>query len=69
MKTLLKQKREEARMTQDELAQALSVSRQTINSIETGRYVASLPLAMTIAKYFKTTVEAIFILETKEIEK
>ena len=68
MKTLLKQKREEVRLTQDELAQALGVSRQTINSIETGRYVASLPLALSIAKFFKTTVESIFIIETKEIK-
>ena len=39
---------------------ALKVSRQTINSIETGRYVPSLPLALGLARYFGTTVEAMF---------
>ena len=62
MKTKLKEVRESKQLTQDELAKALGVSRQTINSIETSKYVASLPLAIKIAKYFKTTVEAIFYL-------
>ena len=60
MKTKLKEVRESKQLTQDELAKALGVSRQTINSIETSKYVASLPLAIKIAKYFKTTVEEIF---------
>jgi putative transcriptional regulator len=38
----------------------MKVSRQTINSIETGRYVPSLPLALALARYFGTTVEALF---------
>jgi putative transcriptional regulator len=38
----------------------MSVSRQTINSIETGRYVPSLPLALGLARYFGTTVEEMF---------
>jgi putative transcriptional regulator len=62
LKTKLKEVRESKQLTQDELAKALGVSRQTINSIETSKYVASLPLAIKIAKYFKTTVEAIFYL-------
>jgi putative transcriptional regulator len=69
MKNLVKEQREAKRLTQDELAQALGVSRQTINSIETGRYVASLQLALMMAAFFKTSVETLFILETKEIKK
>jgi putative transcriptional regulator len=48
-------------MSQGELATALGVSRQTINSIENGRYLPSLPLALAIARNFDETVEAIFI--------
>jgi len=38
----------------------MSVSRQTINSIEKGRYMPSLPLALSLARYFETTVEEMF---------
>jgi putative transcriptional regulator len=47
-------------LSQRELAAALDVSRQTINSIEKGRYVPSLPLALALARYFDTTVEEMF---------
>ena len=47
-------------MSQRELANALGVSRQTINSIENERYVPSLPLAIAIARLFQSTVEEIF---------
>jgi putative transcriptional regulator len=47
-------------MSQRELANALGVSRQTINSIENERYVPSLPLAIAIARFFQGTVEEIF---------
>jgi len=47
-------------LAQGELARELDVSRQTINSIETGRYTPSLPLAIAIARFFGTTVEEIF---------
>lgn len=47
-------------ISQRELAELLSVSRQTINSIETGRYDPSLPLAIAIARHFRSTVEEIF---------
>jgi putative transcriptional regulator len=47
-------------MSQGELGQAVGVSRQTINAIETGRYLPSLPLAITLARFFATTVEQIF---------
>ena len=47
-------------LSQGDLGKALGVSRQTINAIETGRYLPSLPLAIAIARYFDTTVEEIF---------
>lgn len=47
-------------LSQQELGQALGVSRQTINAIEQCRYDPSLPLAIRIARYFGRTVEAIF---------
>jgi putative transcriptional regulator len=53
-------------LSQGELASALGVSRQTINSIENGRYLPSLPLALDIARNFGETVEAIFIPDQEE---
>jgi putative transcriptional regulator len=47
-------------LAQADLARELAVSRQTINSIETGRYTPSLPLAIAIARFFGTAVEEIF---------
>jgi len=47
-------------LSQGDLARRLDVSRQTINSIETGRYTPSLPLAIAIARFFGVTVEEIF---------
>jgi putative transcriptional regulator len=47
-------------LSQQELAEAMSVSRQTINSIETDRYTPSLPLALALARYFETSVEEMF---------
>ncbi|GAA1113089.1 helix-turn-helix transcriptional regulator [Arthrobacter flavus] len=52
--------RQAAGISQRELAAFLDVSRQTINSIETGRYDPSLPLAIAIARHFRSTVEEIF---------
>lgn len=49
-----------AGLSQRELGEALSVSRQTVNSIETGRYDPSLPLAIAIARHFHRAVEEIF---------
>lgn len=49
-----------AGLSQAALAAVLRVSRQTVNSIETGRYDPSLPLAIAIARYFRRTVEEIF---------
>ncbi len=47
-------------LSQAQLAEAMGVSRQTINSIETGRYTPSLPLAIALARYFELTVEEVF---------
>lgn len=51
--------------TQEQLAQAVGVSRQSINSIERERYVPSLPLALTFARIFECPTDEIFTLENK----
>jgi putative transcriptional regulator len=53
-------------LSQAQLGDELGVSRQTINSIEQGRYLPSLPLAIAIARYFTSTVEEIFEPEEDE---
>ena len=60
MRNDVKDLRTAAGLSQRELADALDVSRQTVNSIETGRYDPSLPLAIAIARHFHRTVEEIF---------
>lgn len=59
--------RKERRISQAELAEAVSVTRQTIISLENGRYNASLLLAHKIAKYFGTTIEDIFLFKEEEL--
>ena len=54
------------RMTQQQLAEAVKVSRQTINAIEAGKYVPSAVLALKIAQTFGKPVEAIFTLEDND---
>jgi putative transcriptional regulator len=56
----IRERRTARGISQAQLATAMSVSRQTINSIETGRYIPSLPLALGLARYFETTVEEMF---------
>jgi putative transcriptional regulator len=56
----VRERRTERGLSQAQLAEAMSVSRQTINSIETGRYTPSLQLALALARYFDTTVEEMF---------
>ena len=63
MKNKLKVARAEASLSQADLAERIGVSRQTINSIETGRYVPSTVLALKIAAVFAQPVEALFSLE------
>ncbi len=60
MRNDLRERRERAGLSQGALAAALGVSRQTVNSIETGRYDPSLPLAFAIARYFNCTIEEVF---------
>jgi putative transcriptional regulator len=52
--------RESRGLSQGQLAQELRVSRQTVNAIETGRYLPSLPLAFAIARFFGRPIEEIF---------
>ena len=59
----LKEYLEELQMTQDEFAKSMKVSRQTISSLENGRYNPSILLAYNIAKYFGMTIEEVFIFE------
>ena len=60
MKNALRELRARESLSQAELAKAMEVSRQTINAIETERYTPSLPLALALARYFKSTVEEVF---------
>ena len=60
MKNHVRELRGERGLSQGELAAAMSVSRQTINSIEQGRYLPSLPLALALARFFGTPVEEMF---------
>jgi putative transcriptional regulator len=52
--------REARGLSQGELAARLSVSRQTVNAIETGRYLPSLPLAFAIGRFFRMPIEEVF---------
>jgi putative transcriptional regulator len=60
VRNLLRELRAERGMTQGTLADALNVSRQTVNALETGRYDPSLPLAFAIARLFGARIEDIF---------
>ena len=60
MKNLVRALRTERNLAQGQLADAMGVSRQTINSIENERYTPSLPLALALARYFGITVEGMF---------
>ena len=60
VRNTVRERRLERGLSQAELAGITGVSRQTINSIETGKYIPSLPLALTLARYFESPVEEIF---------
>ncbi len=63
MKNRLEEIRKQRGITQEELAKILEVSRQTVGSLENGRYNPSIILAFKIARYFEMTIEDIFIYE------
>ena len=63
MKNTIKVQRAIKNITQADLAEAIGVSRQTINTIESGKYVPSTVLAIKLAQYFKKSVEEIFQLD------
>ncbi len=65
MQNNVKQCRKEIKLTQEQVAKWCGVTRQTIISIESGKYVASLPLALKLARLFHRHVDEIFILEDK----
>lgn len=66
MKNKLEELRKQAGIKQEELADILEVSRQTIGSLENGRYNPSIILAFKIARYFNKTIEEIFIYEEED---
>lgn len=66
MKNRIRVARAEVRMTQQQLAEAIGVSRQTINAIESGKFVPSTVLALKMAQIFEKRVEEIFILDDED---
>ena len=60
MKNEIRERRNQRGLSQAALGEAVGVSRQTINAIEQGRYMPSLPLAFALADYFKTPIERLF---------
>ncbi|AZP03759.1 helix-turn-helix transcriptional regulator [Jeotgalibaca ciconiae] len=69
MKNRLEEIRKEKGITQEELANALEVSRQTVGSLENGRYNPSIILAFKIARFFDLSIEEVFIYEEDKNEK
>ena len=68
MNNRIEQIRKEKGIRQEEFAQLMGVSRQTISSLETGRYNPSILLAYKIAKYFEMTIEDVFIFDEEEMK-
>ena len=67
MKNKIEEIRKERGILQEELAKMLGVSRQTVSSLETGRYNPSILLAYKIAQYFGMTIEEVFIFEEEDL--
>ena len=63
MKNRIEEIRKGKNIRQEDFARALGVSRQTISSLETGRYTPSIQLAYKIARYFDLTIEEVFLFE------
>lgn len=66
MKNILEQLRKERGLNQEELAKAIQVSRQTVSSIENGKYNPSLELAFIISDFFEKPIEEIFMYERRK---
>ena len=66
MKNSIRVFRAERRMTQQQLAEAVGVSRQTVNAIESGKFIPSTVLALKVARLFGKPVEQVFILEDED---
>jgi putative transcriptional regulator len=60
MTNVVRELRENRGLSQGQLAQELRVSRQTVNAIETGKYLPSLPLAFALARFFGRPIEEVF---------
>ena len=66
MKNKIEEIRKKKGIRQEDFAKVLGVSRQTISSLETGRYNPSISLAYKIARYFSLTIEDVFIFEEEQ---
>ena len=66
MKTKIRELRKARKLSQEELAEAVGTTRQTVTSIEVGKYTASLPLAYKIAHFFGMTIEEVFVFSDLE---
>lgn len=66
MKTRIQELRKQRKLSQEELANHVGVTRQTITSLEVGKYAASLLLAHKIAKFFGMTIEEVFLFEEED---
>ena len=68
MKNRIEEIRKERGVRQEEFAKLMGVSRQTISSLENGRYNSSILLAYKIAKYFDMTIEEVFVFEEEDLK-
>lgn len=68
MKNRIEDIRKEKGIRQEDFAKAMGVSRQTISSLENGRYNPSIVLAYKIAKYFEMTIEEVFLFEEEDLK-
>ena len=68
MKNRIEEIRKEKGIRQEDFAKSMGVSRQTISSLENGRYNPSIILAYKIAKYFEMTIEEVFIFEEEDLK-
>lgn len=68
MKNRIEDIRKERGIRQEDFAKAMGVSRQTISSLENGRYNPSILLAYKIARYFEMTIEEVFLFEEEDLK-